>query len=415
MNRETLVLGAGMVGTCIAYHLARRGRNVTLVDRRPPGQETSFGNAGIIQREAVKPYAFPRDLPTLLRVLPNRQIDIRYRPKGVLAAAGPLFSYWRHSTPARHAQAVPAYASLIMRCTEEHAMMIEAAGAHALVSKRGWLDGFRRQETLDLQLATAREIAERYGVTFEVLDAAALRAMEPSLAGTLVGALHWTNSWTVSDPGGLVKAYAAAFEALGGHVLCAEARRVEQTANGWRLHTADGVLEAEELVLAAGPWSDHWLAELGYEVPLFPKRGYHMHYATRDGASLNHPIRDVDAGYLLAPMRAGIRLTTGAELTTLDAAPRHGQLDAAERVARRLLPLGERLDPAPWMGSRPCLPDMLPVIGPAPRHRGLWLAFGHGHQGFTLGPITGRLLAELMYGEPPAVPMTPFRIERFSS
>ncbi|MCH8506537.1 MAG: FAD-binding oxidoreductase [Ectothiorhodospiraceae bacterium] len=415
MSRETLVLGAGMVGTSIAYPLARRGRNVTLVDRRAPGQETSFGNAGIIQREAVKPYPFPRDLPTLLRVLPNRQIDIRYRPKGMLAAAGPLFSYWRHSTPARHAQAIVPYASLITRCTEEHAVMIEAAGAEALVSKRGWLDGFRRQDSMDAQIASAEEIARQYGVTYEVLDAAALKALEPSLAGALVGALHWTNSWTVSDPGGLVKAYADAFESLGGQVRCAEAQRIEQGPNGWRLHTADGELEAEELVLAAGPWSNRWLAELGYQVPLFPKRGYHMHYAIRDGASLNHPIRDVDAGYLLAPMRAGIRLTTGAELTTLEASPRHGQLDAAERVARKLLPLGERRDATPWIGNRPCLPDMLPVIGAAPRHRGLWLAFGHGHQGFTLGPVTGRLLAELMSGEPPTVPMAPFRIERFSS
>ena len=99
--RDILVLGAGMVGVCVAWHLRRRGHRVTLVDRGAPGRETSFGNAGIIQREAVRPYRFPRDLPTLLRVLPNREIDIRYRPSGMAGAMGPLFHYWRHSAPLR--------------------------------------------------------------------------------------------------------------------------------------------------------------------------------------------------------------------------------------------------------------------------------------------------------------------------
>ncbi|SDM46106.1 D-amino-acid dehydrogenase [Franzmannia pantelleriensis] len=415
MTRETLVLGAGMVGTSIAYHLARRGRSVTLLDRRRPGEETSYGNAGIIQREAVKPYPFPRDLATLLRVLPNRQIDIRYRPRALLAAAGPLLQYWRQSTPARHAAVVPAYASLTVRCTEEHQALIAAAGAESLVCKQGWLDGFREQASLDAQVANAEAIGEAYGVTHEALDAAALKAHEPHLRGdAMLGAVHWTNGWTVRDPGALVKAYAAAFEAAGGRVERAEAKRLEQTARGWRLHTAAGVHEAEELVLATGPWSSRWLAELGYRVPLFPKRGYHMHYAMQDGARLNHWLRDADAGYLLAPMQAGVRLTTGAELNTLEAPPRHAQLDAAERVARELLPLGERRDAEPWMGSRPCVADMLPVIGSAPRHAGLWLAFGHGHQGFTLGPVTGRVLAEQMCGEPPAVDMSPFRLTRFA-
>jgi D-amino-acid dehydrogenase len=93
MSRETIVLGAGMVGVSVAYHLAQRGHPVLLVDRRPPGQETSFGNAGIIQREAIAPYPFPHDLKTLSRVLLNRGIDIRYRLSDMVAAAGPLLAY----------------------------------------------------------------------------------------------------------------------------------------------------------------------------------------------------------------------------------------------------------------------------------------------------------------------------------
>lgn len=116
------------------------------------------------------------------------------------------------------------------------------------------------------------------------------------------------------------------------------------------------------------------------------------------GATLNNWILDAEKGYLLAPMQRGIRLTPGAEFAAHTAPQTTIQLDGAERVARALFPLGDRVDPKPWMGARPCTPDMKPIIGPAPRHRGLWLAIGHAHRGLTLGPVTGRLLAEQITG-----------------
>lgn len=177
--------------------------------------------------------------------------------------------------------------------------------------------------------------------------------------------------------------------------------------------TAEGAFEARDLVLALGPWANEWLRALGYRLPLFVKRGYHMHYASREQASLHHWLLDAESGYLLSPMQAGIRLTTGAELAPRDAPAGHAQLEAAERVARGMFPLGERRETRPWKGARPCTPDMKPIIGPAPRHAGLWFALGHAHQGFTLGPATGQLLAAMMAGEVPAIDMTPFRAERF--
>jgi D-amino-acid dehydrogenase len=81
--------------------------------------------------------------------------------------------------------------------------------------------------------------------------------------------------------------------------------------------------------------------------------------------------------------------------------------------AHELFPLGDPVDAQPWKGARPCLPDMLPVIGKAPRHPGLWFDFGHQHHGLTLGPVTGRLLAEMMTGETPFADTTPFAVERF--
>ncbi len=179
------------------------------------------------------------------------------------------------------------------------------------------------------------------------------------------------------------------------------------------MQTSTGPVTAPEVVVAMGSWSDDVLRPLGYRFPLGIKRGYHMHYRAEGNATLARPVLDAQNGYVITSMTAGIRLTTGAEFATRDAPPTPRQLDRVEPLARGIFPLGARVDAQPWLGRRPCLPDMLPVIGKAPRHQGLWLDFGHHHLGLTLGPVSGRLLAELMTGEAPFTDPTPYRADRF--
>jgi D-amino-acid dehydrogenase len=187
------------------------------------------------------------------------------------------------------------------------------------------------------------------------------------------------------------------------------------TAGGWEVHTAGGVVTGAAVVIALGPWSNLLFRRLGYRFPFGVKRGYHMHYRAEGNATLNRPVVDAEHGFALTPMRRGIRLTTGAEFALRDAPPTPVQLARVEPLARQIFPLGERLEAEAWLGRRPCLPDMLPVIGPGYRHRGLWFNFGHHHLGFTLGPVTGRLLAEMLTGETPFTDPTPYRGERFGS
>jgi D-amino-acid dehydrogenase len=166
-------------------------------------------------------------------------------------------------------------------------------------------------------------------------------------------------------------------------------------------------------VVALGPWSMDLLEPLGYRLPLATKRGYHMHYKAKGNAGLTLPILDEEGGFVITPMERGIRLTTGAEFARRDAPKTPVQLAKTEKLARGLFPLAERVDPEPWMGARPIFPDSRPVIGAAGRHKGLWLAFGHQHLGFTMGPATGRLLAEMITGEKPYVDPAPFSPARF--
>jgi D-amino-acid dehydrogenase len=414
MKADVVVLGAGMVGVCIALHLQQRGRSVLLLDRRGAAQETSFGNAGMIQREAVFPHPFPRKLADILRYARNRSIDARYHLSALARIAPFLWGYWRASQPSRYAGICRSYGRLIERCAAEHDALAADAGASGQLRRDGWIRVYRTVEKRDAGFADAERAKREFGVDYRALDAPALQALEPSLAPVLCGGLHWTQPTTVADPQALALAYLRRFEALGGRFVQGDAATLAANGAGWRVATAQGCAAAEDAVIALGPWADGVTRSLGYGLPLAVKRGYHMHYQVEVGARLHHPIVDTESGYCLTPMARGIRLTTGVEFALRDAPRTPVQLARAEPVARRLFPLAGRVDAEPWMGARPCTPDMLPVIGRAPRHRNLWFAFGHAHQGFTLGAVTGRLIAELLSGEPPCVDPAPYRPERFA-
>ncbi|MFD2238286.1 NAD(P)/FAD-dependent oxidoreductase [Aureimonas populi] len=412
MDADVIVLGAGMVGVSTALQLRRQGRSVVLVDRRGPGEETSYGNAGIIQREAVEPYGFPRDLPSLFRAARKGGLDVHYHARALPALFPRFLRYWLSSSPGRYRPLAAAHARLIEHSIAEHAPLIAQAGAEHLVRREGLRFGFRDTAAFEREARDAERIVGEYGLECAILDGAQLQAAEPALLRPLAGAVHWLDSWSVRDPGALVGLYAALFEAEGGTFLRGDARSLRPQGAGWEVRCADGPVRAGEVVLALGPWADEATRALGYRLPLFVKRGYHRHYRT--APSLNVPLLDAQNGFLMAPMERGLRITTGAEFAAHTAPATPVQSAGAERIARQLVPLGEAVEAEPWLGARPCTPDMLPVIGPAPRHKGLWFHFGHAHQGFTLGPATARLLAEMMSGQTPYVDPTPYSPGRFA-
>lgn len=415
MEADCIVVGAGMVGVSVALHLQKRGRSTVLMDRRGAAEETSFGNAGLIQREGVYPYGFPHDFGALLRYALNNTIDAHYHASALPGLAPFLMSYWIHSRRSRHEAIALQYARLIEHCVTEHDALAAESGAAHLIRRTGWLKALRTERERDARFAEAEKWNREFGVNHRRLDAAELRQAEPHLTTELIGALHWTDPTSVSDPHALGVAYLDRFLALGGRFVRGDATTLDQASDGrWTAVGFHGeVVKAREAVICLGPWADLVTRRLGYRLPLAVKRGYHMHYRPEGNAVLNHPTVDHERGYFLAPMAKGVRLTTGAEFARRDAPKTPVQLARAEPIARTFFPLGERLDDEPWMGARPCTPDMMPVIGRAHRHKGLTFAFGHAHHGLTLGPVTGRMVAEMITGEPVFVDPAPFRPERF--
>lgn len=392
---EIIVLGAGMVGVSTALALQERGHAVTLLDRRGPGEETSHGNAGMIQSEAVEPYPLPLDLRTVFAIATGQTNDVAWRLGGLPQFLGPVLRYARNSLPRNYrTNVVPHWAKMIHSATEDHGRLIAASGAEDLIGREGFRKAYRTAHGFELAAAAAERYRVEHGVPSTLLSGADLLEAEPGLRQTLAGAVHWTSSWSCRDPGGLVRRYADLFMARRGSMVLGDAMSLERTNAGWRVQSRNGPIAAERVVVCLGPWSPALVSRFGHAIPMVFKRGYHRHFHVENGPRL--PLMDVETGTFLSPMVAGLRVLTGAELGPLDMPAGKRQIERSTAAARDLFALGAQVEGPDWIGTRPCLPGMLPLIGPSEKQDGLWFNFGHGHQGFTLGPTTGRLLAEKM-------------------
>ena len=409
---DVVVLGAGIVGTSVALNLVKRGLSVALLDRGGAGEGTSYGNAGIIEGNTIFPQAFPSDFPTLLRIALKRSPLANYHLAFLPQIAPWLAAFRAASQPARLVETMQAMRPLFARAVAEHEALAAEAGVERYFRRTGWLKLYRSEASY---AAVTREldIAKSLGIDNVPLDTEGARALEPSLNPVFRRAVHWTGAVSVSNPLALTRAYAARFAALGGLTFTGDARTLHRVRSHWRVDIASGPLDAGDVVIALGPWLRDLLEPLGLKLPLAVKRGYHRHFSARGNAALARPVLDADNGYCLAPMDQGIRITTGVEFAARDAPPTPVQLRRVTSAARELFPLGEAVEAQPWLGARPCFADSRPVIGRAPGLSGLWLACGHAHWGLTLGPATGRLIAEMMTGAVPFCDPKPYAAERF--
>lgn len=411
-SRQVIVIGAGIVGAACAVRLVEDGHSVTIVDRGGSGEATSHGNAGVFATGSVIPLSLPgtwRNLPKWLRD-PEGPLSLRwaYLPRMVpwllrFAAAG---------APHRVAAITDALTALHRDSYDEHRALAEIAGATDLIRPDRYVHAFE-SEALFEKDRPAQEMRRARGIAFDVLDAHEVRQLDPALSSEVKRAVVYHDHGKTVDPGGLVKALAAHAERRGAKTLRAEVRAIETGEHGVTgVATDQGRQPADAVVVAAGPWSARLLAPLRETVPLEVERGYHL--VIEDPSVMpRHPTMSATHKFVSTPMAAGLRLAGTVEFAGLDAPPNYARADMLLGQAKRLFPGLEGKVAARWMGNRPSLPDSLPVIGASPRYRGLYHAFGHAHTGLTAAPMTARLIADLVAGRPPALDLSPFRVDRF--
>lgn len=410
---DWVVVGAGIVGLCIALRLRQLGLSVLLLDRQGIAAEASRGNAGALAYSDILPLASPGILRQAPRWLLDPLGPLSIPPAYLPRIAPWLWRFWRASQGPQVAASTAAQAGLMRLAAQAMPALVQDVGANALLHTDGNLHLYESEAELRASLP-GWAVRAGHGIAFEHLrGAAAIAHWQPGLSQSLVAAT-WVPGWQrIDDPLRLCERVADAFVAAGGRLRCTEVLALEPAADGMALQMQGGQrLCARHVVVAAGAWSHRLALSLGQRIPLETERGYNTTLPA--GAfPLQRQLTFGSHGFVVTPLAGGVRVGGAVELGGLSAPPNFRRAEALLGKARRFLP-GLRCEGGTqWMGFRPSLPDSLPVIGPAPGEPRVLYAFGHGHLGLTQSAATAALVADLAQGRPTALDLAPFSAARF--
>lgn len=394
------VVGAGIVGTAIALRLRQRGADVTLVDRDEPGSGCSAGNSGAISPGSVAPLAMPGVLASVPGMLFDDESPL-YLPLTYLPRALPwLMRFVASAQPARVADAAARLAALHKGAITMHEQMTRDIGVPELFLQQGHLHLYPDEKALAKD-ATGWRMRGEYGYACERLDRSAIAALEPRVSAQYRVGMYMADHATILNPRRYVQAMAQAFTAAGGTLKRAAVSALQPDGDRWLLQgiaqqARDDAL-FDQVVVATGAWSRALLDPLGLPISLESQRGYHVQF---DGArdTVSRTVILADRKVFVTPMEEGLRVGGTVEIGGLARPPDARRAAVLERIARECFTGLEGVATRTWMGHRPCMPDSVPIVGPAQGHAGLWLAVGHGHLGLTDSLPTAQRIADGILG-----------------
>lgn len=409
---DIVVIGAGIIGLACAFRLQREGHRVLLLDRDAPGMGASFGNAGHIATEQVFPLASPAVIRGALGYLFDTDSPLRIDPRYLIPILPWLARFTWAARPSAFARGSGALASLQVTAAADFADLLRDARAEAMLHMDGHLVLVETAASIG---AAHREQAQltAYGVAATWLSPGEVANLAPDIAAPVAGALHFHGSGHVDDPHAVCVALFDAFRAAGGNFVQETVTGLAPQASGFTLTTPNGTRRTSpRVLLAAGAWSKPLAEQCGYNVPLETERGYHL---TLAGAmpQFTIPVASLERKVIMTPMSTGLRMTGTVELAGRKLPPDPHRFALLRKHMKALLPQTDPAQASTWMGFRPSLPDHLPMLGRAPRHPGLFFAFGHQHLGLTLAGVTARIIADACAGRDEELPMAPFAVDRF--
>lgn len=410
--RRIVVIGAGVVGVCTALSLQRDGHAVTVIDREPPGQSCSYGNAAVINEVSVVPEATPGVIKAIPRMLADPVSPVAVRWSYLPRLAPWLLRFLAAARPKEVKRISEALAGLLGGAIDAFTPWLTAAGEPGLIERTGWLCVYESKRGFQAYQPML-ELQRRLGVRFEVLEPGELYEREPNLARRFHGAVHYPDAARALQNFRLVQVLAELVTRQGGTIVRREVRGFDVGADGVRsVRTYGEELACDAVVIAGGAWSGELTRKLGTALPLDTERGYHVHMPD-PGVMPNTPLYSVECAFACTPLEDGLRAAGTVELGGLKAKPDWRRAEALRRHVKRWLPAVNESGYSRWMGFRPSMPDSLPVISPAPRVANAFFAFGHGHCGLMMAARTGNLVADLVAGRPSDIDLTPFRADRF--
>ncbi len=410
-----VVIGAGLPGTAIARELAARGEKVILIDRQEPGGGTSYGNMASIAVNGFDAASRPSTWKKLPLWMMNPQAPVTADPLYAVKMIPWFLRFLAAGKPKRIREIEDAGASLATRSLADIRNLLAQLNAPELISEATCLQLYETEKAFQ-DGRDNLDLMDRYGLKYEVLTGAALQDREPLLNPAILKAVLLPDNHFITDPLGYVTRMAEDMQSRGGTLLRGDLARIERDARGvTAVVLKDGRrVETDRLVIAAGMETADISRAMDERIPLETERGYHTQImAPGRGASLRYSLIWPERAFMVTPTAGGIRVGGSVEMAGLHRPPNWRRARILVEHAKFAVPSLRVENTTEWMGHRPATPDTIPVLSASARTRGLFYATGHGHLGLTYSATTGIVMADLIQGRPPAVDLTPFRIDRF--
>jgi D-amino-acid dehydrogenase len=414
---QVLVVGAGVIGVCCAYFLARRGVGVTVLERDDIGKGASYGNAGTIAPGHMpinKPGRLRQTLKSILDPLSPLYIAPHWDP----ALLRWLWLFSRSCSAAHLDRDMQALGPMGHASAALFDELIETEALECGYRREGYYEVYLTERGLGAATEEA-ELIRRHGYRPEVLGGAALYEREPALNNRIVGGVFNPGAATLSpycfvlEMAKRARRHGVTFQ-TGTQVteLLTDGTRVQG------VRTSEGeTLTAETVILAAGVYTTDLVRKLGYPLPLQAAKGYHCDREPREGRTpqLHKACILGETAVFCTPMEGFVRFAGTLEFSGINHEIRRPRLEQLTRAAARYFNGMAESDVtrSEWCGLRPCLPDGLPAVGPLPRYPNVFVATGHAMMGLTLGPITGKLIAEYVLSGKPSLDLPALRADRF--
>ena len=410
---DIIIIGGGVIGLSIAYFTAAQGASVILIEKNRIPTGSSYGNAGLIVPSHCDPLAAPGVIAEGIRQIfdPSGAFSIRFRPDPALALW--LLKFSRFCNEKHFFRAVEIFKHLCRESSQLHADFAVKGGSHYEYEQSGLLHLFASHEVF----RESREMAEKmanYGIEFSALSGDEARELDPAIGTRIVGAIRHTTDARLYPPA-FLNWLAKETIQKGAQILTETDVIGFEKNRQWvgKIHTTRGELRGDQIVIAAGAWTPLISKKLGIHLPVQAAKGYSL-MSLRPQGSPRIPVILREAHIAMTPYKDRFRISGVLELSGLDWSINLRRLNAIQRHARLYFPeIKEMKLLEIWRGFRPCTPDGLPMIGRAEPFTNLWIATGHATKGMTLGPVTGKLMSDLLNGKSIGSLSLDLRVHRF--
>jgi len=410
---DVAIIGAGIVGISCALNLQRLGLKVTVFDREGPAAGTSFGNGGVLASCGVVPVNAPglgKNAPAMLL---DRDSPLFLRWSYLPKMLSWLLRYSANANPKQTRHVARALTTILHDSLEQHQALASGTGAEKWLKATDYVFFYEDRKAFEKD-AYGWGLRKEMGFNWQELEGDEVNDYDPIFQGTRNFAVRFKNHGIITDPGKYVTALADHFQNQGGKLVIAEVDDVLLEDGKVRaVQTTAGEIACSDVVLAAGVWSKPLAEKLGLKVPMETERGYHIELIN-PSVMPRSPIMLVSGKFVITPMEGRIRCAGIVEFGGLKAPASNGPIELLKRQIHAAIP-GIKYDRIEeWMGHRPAPVDSIPFIGPIRMVPGAWTAFGHHHIGLTGGPKTGRMLADMIIGQPGNHDMQPYEPSRFA-